>query len=287
MAEPTPSPAPVTQLEYWNAAAGERWAKNQAVIDRNLASITELLFAAAAPTIGEHVIDLGCGCGTTALHARDLVGDAGKVAGIDISAPQLGVARERSLAAGKQIEWVRADAATAVFAGDADLVMSRFGVMFFDDPVAAFKNIYTALAPGHTSRLVFACWAPPGDNAWWTIPLSAADGLGLSDASLPTEGTAPGPFAFSDRDRVHDILTLAGFSDIRVDPRDSTMNLGGTLAEACDEAMELGPLVRLTAGLDPDTTARIRGRLPTLLEPYMQPGGCLLPARIFLVSARR
>ena len=149
------SNANAQQREYWNGPAGERWAKAQDQIDRHLGSITEMLMAFAAPKTGERVLDIGCGGGTTALLIRERVGPEGGVTGVDISAPNLAVARARCHAGMADVTFVEADAATYDFQPVFDLAFSRFGVMFFDNPAQAFANIRKALVT--EGRLAFVC----------------------------------------------------------------------------------------------------------------------------------
>src|SRR5215468_9991025 len=173
------------EVEYWNGAAGARWAETREQIDANLAAITDLAFSFAAPAAGERVLDLGCGCGTTTFALRERVGATGAACGLDVSAPMLDVARQRAL--GTDITFIEADAETYRFTYTFDLVFSRFGIMFFADPVAAFANIRTAIAPG--GRLAFVCWRAFGDNPWAIVPLAAAGDL-VPVEQPPAPGTA-------------------------------------------------------------------------------------------------
>src|SRR5689334_5029165 len=156
------SAANAQQIEYWNGPAGQRWADAQDRIDHHLGLITEVLMAFAAPKAGERVLDIGCGGGTTALLIRERVGAEGGVTGVDISAPNLRVARARAHAGMADLAFVEADAAAYDFQPVFDLVFSRFGVMFFDDPARAFGNIRNALVKG--GRLAFVCWRTFKEN---------------------------------------------------------------------------------------------------------------------------
>jgi SAM-dependent methyltransferase len=264
------------QREYWNGPAGERWAQTREQIDANLAALGDAAIAFAAPRPGERVLDIGCGSGTTTFALRRLVEPGGSVCGVDISAPLLAVARER--AAGTDVTFIEADAATHRF-DRFDLVFSRFGVMFFTDPVAAFANLKTT-----GGRIAFVCWRALGDNPWATVPLAAAGDL--VPAEPPADPHAPGPFAFADRDRVADILARAGWRDIAIEPHDSSVVLGATLDEAIPYVMLIGPLARRTAELDRDTRAKIRDRVTRDLATRVSPSGIVLPAAAWLVSAR-
>jgi SAM-dependent methyltransferase len=256
--------------EYWNGPAGERWVREREHVDRELARITDALFALAAPQPGERAIDVGCGCGTTTIELARRTGAA--TLGVDVSAPMLGVARSRSTAA----SFVEADAATYRFTPDHALALSRFGVMFFADPIAAFANIKSALAPG--GRLVFACWRPYADNPWAAAPLEAA--RALLPAEPPADPLAPGPFAFADAARVEDILARAGFRDVAVTALDTAVWLGDTLDAATDASFVLGPLARRVDTLDAATRAAIREPVRAALAAF---DPAAIPAAAWLV----
>src|SRR5271156_1462236 len=193
------------QIEYWNGRSGKRWAAEQDYTDQILGHITEafLPFAAAKP--GEEVLDIGCGCGTTTFTFSQCVWPEGSAAGIDISAPMLAVARARASASNADIPFIEADASAYDFQPVFDLVVSRFGVMFFDDPSAAFCNIRKALAPH--GRVAFVCWRSLAENGWAAIPIAAA--RPLLPPQEPPDPFAPGPFAFADDSRVKIILSAA------------------------------------------------------------------------------
>ena len=146
------------QIEYWNSPVGDRWVDIQESQDRMLGPLGETAMAAAEIAPGHHVIDIGCGCGTTTLELAHRVGTSGHVFGIDVSTPMLERARQRAASEeALSIDLQNRDAATYQFEPQAyDRVYSRFGVMFFTDPAAAFANIRTALKPG--GRLAFVCW---------------------------------------------------------------------------------------------------------------------------------
>src|SRR5262245_36853821 len=192
------------QIRYWNEQAGPRWVKRQQQLDVQINQIGLAAMQRASIKPGEDVLDVGCGCGQTALELAERVGPQGLVTGIDISQPMLARARERQREVGMQnIEFLNADAQTYTFGRERfDLAFSRFGVMFFDNPSAAFGNICTALRPN--GRLCFLCWQALEKNDWARIPLMAAT-QHVQPPTPPTPG-APGPFAFADPDRVRHIL---------------------------------------------------------------------------------
>jgi len=267
------------QIDYWNGPAGQRWAEAQESLDRTLASIGKAFLAFAAVKPGERVLDIGCGCGTTTLAFADAAGPNGRVTGLDISAPMLGLARTR--AAGRPIEFVQADASVHPFRAEYDVATSRFGVMFFADPVAAFANIRKALKPG--GRLAFLCWRAMPDNVWAVVPFAAA--RDLLPAQPPPDPNAPGPFAFADPVRLRSILESAGFKAVRIEKLDSVMNMAPNAREAAQFALGIGPLARAAAELDDITKTKIVARVSEALKKYETPSGVALPAACWLVGA--
>jgi SAM-dependent methyltransferase len=227
------------QTAYWNEAAGPTWAALQDVMDEQLRELGLRAMAALSPRAGEQLIDIGCGCGDTTLELARRVGPSGAVLGADISTPMLEVARARARAIGlSQASFVRADAQTHAFA-PADGAFSRFGVMFFDDPPAAFANIRRALSPG--GRLAFVCWRAMRENPWMTAPLDAA--AHLLPPQAPPVPHAPGPFGLADRDHLRGVLAAAGFAEISIEPHDQKIGWAD-VETAVRAAMNVGPLGR-------------------------------------------
>jgi SAM-dependent methyltransferase len=270
------------QIEYWNGPTGQRWASRPGDIDRNLARLTASLLEFAAPKPGERALDIGCGAGTTALELARRVAPNGTVTGIDISAPMLDAARRRADDADLAIEFIQADASAHPFAPRYDLMLSRFGLMFFDDPPAAFANIRSGLKPG--GRLAFVCWRPFAENVWALAPFTAAEHL--LPPQEPADPHAPGPFAFADPERVKGILSRAGFHDVRVEKLDTTMNMGPTAEHAAKEALMVGPLARAAFDLPDDQRDRIRAVVATRMKDFASPEGITPPAACWLVGAK-
>ncbi|HUO91625.1 MAG TPA: class I SAM-dependent methyltransferase [Rhizomicrobium sp.] len=270
------------QIEYWNGRAGQNWAAQQDYTDRILGHITEAFLAFAAPKAGERVLDIGCGCGTTTFTFAQCVGRDGSVAGIDISGPMLSVAQARAQASQADIPFIEADASTYDFQPVFDLVASRFGVMFFAEPVGAFANIRKALAPN--GRLAFVCWRAMQDNGWAMTPIAAA--RPLLPPQEPIDPNAPGPFAFADKDRLRDILEKAGFRHIHIEKFDGHMDMAATVEEAAAKTMTIGPLSRATAEVDEATRTKIRDAVMGALKSYATPEGVRAPVACWLVRAR-
>lgn len=266
------------QAEHWNGPAGQRWASLCDRHDYRLGNIQNALMAFAAPERGMHVLDIGCGCGTTTLKLAEAC-TPGRVLGVDISAPMLAAARAR--AAGATVEFVEADASTMEYRPEYDLVFSRFGVMFFADPLAAFAHIRAALRPG--GRLAFSCWCAMEENDWVSLPFKAA--CDLVPPQAPQDPHEPGQFAFADDKRVHSILTAAGFRDIHIERLATKVKLGVDVDDAANGALGSGALLRATAELDEAPREIIRVRLRNLMAQYAAPDGVALPGACWLVGA--
>lgn len=275
------SPANAQQIEYWNGPVGERWASLQESIDLHLSDITEALVRFAAPQAGERILDIGCGSGTTTLLLALKTEPEGAAAGIDISVPMLSVARARAMAQNADIVFVEADASEYEFQPVFDLVFSRFGIMFFSDPVAAFANLRTALA--RNGRLIFVCWRSFEQNRWAWEPMQAA--LPLLPPQEFADPLAPGPFAFADEARLNHVLEGAGFAGIDIQSYDGSVNMGATEKEAAAEALNIGPLARAATGLDEATRANILRVVEGVYQHHLTPSGVLAPAACWLVRA--
>ena len=189
-----------TQIEFWNGETGQNWVSHDALMEAMLQPLGEAVMDSLSPKPGEHVLDIGCGCGHTSLSLADRVGAEGSVTGIDISAPMLAVASQLAAernAGHKSVQFLEADAQTHSFTPERyDAAFSRFGVMFFEDPVAAFTNLRASLRP--SGRLAFCCWQPRAVNPFMTVPAMAALELLPAPPEIPPR--TPGPFAFEEAD---------------------------------------------------------------------------------------
>jgi len=278
------SEANAAQIEYWNGRAGSIWTEFQERLDALFAPLTAAALQAAGAAAGERVLDVGCGCGETVLALARSVGHGGRVLGLDISEPMAARARQRIAAEGLgNAEIVIADAAAHSFSGaKTDLLFSRFGVMFFADPVAAFANLRRAMKPA--GRLAVAVWRPLAENPWAHVPLAAAAPL-LPPLS-PPDPLAPGPFAFADADRVHRILSAAGWREIGCTRHDAPMRLSaaGRLDQAAEFATRVGPLARALADAPPELRPQARALVAAALATHDGPDGVSLPGSIWIVT---
>jgi len=266
------------QVAYWNESAGPTWADLQAPLDRQLARLGHRTIAVLAPKPGERVLDIGCGAGETTL---DLAATGAEVVGVDISRPLLDVARRRG-AGVTDVSFLEADAQTHPFAaGSFDAIFSRFGVMFFADPPAAFANLRRALKPG--GRLAFVCWRRPDENPFMTAPMVAALAL-VPTPPPPPEPGAPGPFAFADPERVRGILDAAGFTDVTLTPHEQKIG-GNDLDTTLDLALKVGPLGALLRE-NPDQQAKVIEAVRGVLAAHDGPDGVTLDSASWIVTAR-
>lgn len=277
------------QIAYWNGEAGRKWAEKDQMMASMLGPIARDLLAHCEPGEARAVLDIGCGGGSETLLLAERLEAGARVLGVDVSAPLLDVARQRLAAAGElavTVDFLRADAASHAFEPDAwDFLFSRFGVMFFDNPVAAFANLRAALAPG--GRLAFCCWQRLEDNPWTLVPLRAA--LEHLPPPEPPAPGAPGPFAFADRERIGRVLRDAGFADISIQHQDVTMSWGsgGELAQTTRELLNIGPVGRLLADRDESMRGRVYASAAEALAPYYADGRLSLPGATWFVTARR
>ena len=273
------------QRARWNGTDGEMWARHYDRMDRILGPINGPLLAFAAPAAGSAVIDVGCGCGGPTIELARTVGSSGRVIGLDISEPMLSRAKER-LREYPNVTFLLGDAAGLPLENlRADLMVSRFGVMFFGDATAAFSNLRKGLVPG--GRLRFACWRPIQENPWLQTPLHAVyEHVPRLPKPAPEE---PGPFSFADPERVTRILTAAGFTTLSFTPLDLRFDLaaGGTLADAAVNASENGPARRALTGQPDEIRSRAVDSIRRALAPYASPTGVELAGAVWLVAAER
>jgi ubiquinone/menaquinone biosynthesis C-methylase UbiE len=268
------------QIDSWNGRAGERWVRLQETLDGHLEVFERALLARAAPAPGERVLDIGCGCGHTAIEVARLVGEGGAVLGLDVSGPMLARARERG-AGLPQLGFEQADASRFVPPSPASLLVSRYGVMFFDDPARALANLHAMLAPG--GRIAFVCWAPFADNPWMRVPFELSASV---VPPSPSDPLAPGPFAFASQERVTALLEGAGFSAVNHERIESTVSLGATPEQAAAFCAQMGPSAVLLAEADEATKKRAVEALIKGFSAIAGPDGVRLGASSWLVTAR-
>lgn len=271
----TAQQANADQIAYWNGIAGEKWVTAQDRLDTMLAPISTRLLEALAAESGERILDIGCGCGETTI---EIAASGARPVGIDVSRPMLERARHRA----PGIDFLLADAAAHPFDPDHDAVVSRFGVMFFDNPDTAFLNLRKALKPG--GRIVFACWRDWRENEWVSVPMSAVRHLLPSQPPLGPED--PGPFSFADLSRVRRILAGAGFDAITATPFDAGMTMGTAIEDAVRHLAEIGPVSRMLSEASPGERTRAMEALEAKLNSHSSTRPVTLGGAVWIISAR-
>lgn len=271
------------QATLWNTSGGDAWVALQPVIDAMFAPIEEVLVSGASIREGGSVLDIGCGAGATTLAMARRVGPRGSCLGVDISEPLVARAKERASAEGmSSVSFVRADVQTHPFTPESfDAVISRFGVMFFDDPEAAFENVLRAMRPAGTLR--FVAWRSPADNPFMTAAARATASL-LPDLRAPNPDL-PGQWAFADGDRVRRILGASGWADVDVSPIDVHCALPE--AHLLSFVTRLGPVGQALRDADDATRARVIEALGAAFASFVRDGAARYDAACWLATARR
>lgn len=274
------------QRAYWANEGQQQFEQHADRFEVILAPFGQCMLDVAQLQPGEHVLDVGCGYATTTIEAARRVTPAGRVVGVDISAAMLQTARQRVAAAAlPNVMLLEADAQVHAFApGSFDAVISQFGAMFFEDPEAAFGNLAHAVRPG--GRLAFVCWQDPLKSEWIAMALGAVLPLLGGAPQLGTPG-APGPWAFADGDRLQRLLRAGGFRDVRLETVTRPQRIATDAGDATEFIMSLPETQQLLAGAPDDTTAAAVAALRTAFTAHAGPGGVVLNATAWLVSAQR
>jgi SAM-dependent methyltransferase len=250
----------------------------QGLLDRVLAPVGDLVVEAGFPGADACVLDVGCGAGATTLAMAARLGPQGGCIGVDISEPLVAAARAGG---NEQASFIAADAQTHGFEPEAfDAVISRFGVMFFEDPVAAFRNIRSAVRPG--GRLAFAAWRSPADNPFMTLATRAAAHL-LPDLPRP-EPDAPGQFGFARAERIREVLSASGWTDIEVRPLDVETQMSEP--DLHRYVTTMGPVGLALQALPDTQAAAVRDAVISAYQPLLQDGVARFEMAIWLVTAR-
>lgn len=279
----TDSPEAV-QPEDWAGEMGDKWNRNIDQLESMITSVGNAAIEFAGFKRGENVVDIGCGGGPTTLQIAELVGDNGHVTGVDLSPNLVQTALSRKKDRGvSNVDFVAGDAAQLKFERRYDCLFSRFGVMFFNDPYAAFKNLASAVTPG--GRAAICCWGPPQANAW----ISELTGVVSQFVELPKRDPRdPGPFSLSDKDYLCDILEKAGFHDIKLTIWKGDLYLGGIGADAdtaTEFAFEATPVGSLLADAPEETLAAAADAVKELLRSKETPNGVVLKGTAWFVAA--
>ena len=236
----------VKQGQYWNEQSGQAWVIHDAAMNERLQIISDILFEDLAVLECKNGLDIGCGAGSTTQRLHETLGKEGNVTGLDISGKLIGVARSHPES--NRLHFLQADAQSYAFNREVfDVVISRFGVMFFENPIKAFQNIKSAIQPGREMR--FVCWAPLEANDFFISPLKTV--VDITGVSFAEPGREPGPLAFSDRSYLSSILQEAGYSSVNIDVVETSISTRDSVEQNAALLMEIGMGFRAIKEADP------------------------------------
>ena len=280
----------ILQKEMWNGRAGESWVRHNSLLEQLLAEPGRECMNLLPLTPAMQILDVGCGCGNQTLELAARLDASSTVIGVDISEPMLGLARELKAAndnaLSAEVQFALGDASEPLFdEASFDAIYSRFGVMFFEEPVAAFSALRNSLKPG--GKLGFVCWREPKLNPFFNAPMEAA--LTVLPAPASSAPGAPGPFGLADDNVIQTTLRLAGFKDVSVAPLNLTLSVGAeTPFDALfEELIQIGPAAALIAQSDPSLKEKAREAVYNRLTDFYASGqGVSFDANFWLVTAR-
>ena len=269
------------QVKMWNGVSGHAWVETQALLDAVMQPFEALLTEAVAAAAPMRLLDVGCGTGATTIAAARAIGSRGRALGVDISQPMIEAARMKAERENTSAEFLCADAQTHVFdRAGVDMIISRFGLMFFDDPVAAFANLRRAATDD--AELRFIVYRTPAENPFMlTAERAAAPLLPNMPARDPD---APGQFAFADPRRVERILADSGWGDIDIQPIDVPCRFPER--ELARWYMQLGPLGRILPEVDEPLRTQVAQAVRAGFDPYVQGDEVRFVAACWQVVAR-
>jgi SAM-dependent methyltransferase len=268
------------QTELWNGAAGRAWVDAQHVLDRLFAPFEALLVEAVLAASARAVLDVGCGTGSTTIAVARALDITSRCLGVDISKPMITVARARAAQERVPADFLLANAQVHTFEpASVDMIMSRFGVMFFSDPVRAFSNLRRAAREDAQLRLI--AWRSAAENPFMTTAERAA--APLLPNMPPRRADGPGQFALADRDRVRAILQESGWIGIDIQPLDVACTLPEQ--DLFRYVTRLGPVGLILQDADEDTRARIGESIRSAYDPYMHGDQVRFTAACWMISA--
>lgn len=268
------------QSALWNGVAGEAWVDQQDLLDRMFRGLEALLVDEAMAFGGDSILDVGCGTGSTTLAIARAVGPRANCVGIDVSGPMLAAAKAAASWEGSRARFIHADAQTYEFGNASfDLIVSRFGVMFFDDPVAAFVNLGRSARNGAELRLI--AWRSANENDFMTTAERAAAPL---LESVPVRSDGPGQFAFADEIRVRHILAESGWQQTELRPVE--MECRFPAKDLTCYITRLGPVGRALSAEDAQTRTKVVEAVRPAFDRYESGGEIRFTAACWLISAR-
>jgi len=275
------------QKDFWSGKGGDIWVERQNAMDTMLSPLGEAALNKLNFNEKENVLDIGCGCGHTTLNIAKRIGPSGKVTGLDISEPMLKRAKESAIEMSitntsfKCVDVQTEDLGDQVYSA----AFSRFGVMFFEDSITAFKNINKSLMSG--SSLSFVCWQSPAVNPWQSLFIQEIKKF-LDLPSPPPR--SPGPFAFMESEYVSSILEESKFQDITIEGYEAEVNMfsGRSLSDSVKDYISINPVVSgMLKESSENKVTEILNSATEAFSPYYTEKGLIFPSATWLVTARK
>jgi ubiquinone/menaquinone biosynthesis C-methylase UbiE len=274
-------------IQAWDGPLYDRFVRFRDIVTTGLAAHGEHALALFPPEPGGRVIDLGCGFGDTSQRIAELVGPEGEVVGVDAAARFVETARTEAADAGaRNVRFEVADVGVDDLGGPYDLAFSRFGTMFFANPVAALRNVRSALRPG--GRLVMVVWRRREDNEWIYRAQTIVEGIVSRPDEYDEPTCGPGPFSMAGADTTSDILRHAGFAEIALHRCDLPIGVGADVDQAIELVMALGPageILRLAGQRAAHLHGQVRAALEEGFAEFTGPDGLRAPSSSWIVSA--
>jgi ubiquinone/menaquinone biosynthesis C-methylase UbiE len=274
-------------IEAWDGPLFERFVRFKHIVTTGLGNHGDQALRLRAPRLGERVLDIGCGFGDTTRQIAELVGPTGEAIGVDASARFIEAARSEAEEKGAEnARFVVADVQSMPFEGRFDLAFSRFGTMFFANPVAALRNVRSALVPG--GELTMVVWRRRIDNDWLYRAQTIVEQLVSRPEEYDEPTCGPGPFSMADADTTSEILAHAGFRDVCFHRHDEPILIGRDMREAIDMAMAIGPageILRLAGDRAAHLHAAVESALERGLAEFETPDGIRAAASTWIVTA--
>ena len=275
------------QKDFWSGKGGDIWVERQNAMDTMLSPLGEAALNKLNFNEEENVLDIGCGCGHTTLNIAKRIGPSGNVTGLDISEPMLKRAKESAVEMSitntsfKCVDVQTEDLGDQIYSA----AFSRFGVMFFEDSIAAFKNINKSLISG--GYLSFVCWQSPAVNPWQSLFIQEVKKF-LDLPSPPPR--SPGPFAFMESEYVSSILEESKFQDITIEGHEAEVNMfsGRSLSESVKDYISINPVVtEMLKDSSENQITEIKNSGIEAFSPYYSEKGLIFPSATWLVTARK
>ena len=275
------------QKDFWSGKGGDIWVERQNAMDTMLSPLGEAALNKLNFNEKENVLDIGCGCGHTTLNIAKRIGPSGNVTGLDISEPMLKRAKESAVEMSitntlfKCVDVQTEDLGDQIYSA----AFSRFGVMFFEDSIAAFKNINKSLISG--GYLSFVCWQSPAVNPWQSLFIQEVKKF-LDLPSPPPR--SPGPFAFMESEYVSSILEESKFQDITIEGHEAEVNMfsGRSLSDSVKDYISINPVVtQMLKESSENQIAEIVNSGIEAFSPYYSEKGLIFPSATWLVTARK